>query len=265
MLDILCGFSVGPSCFAFWELPSALTSHCSIRFLYFSYAFHFQELSPVLCPLPCLLLPDNGYCRFLLFSVLPLCSFFSRSCWCLSLMFPLVTGTGSPWLSKSDQFTCAIVGFARERSGGISFFGRASRCCYLPGSVLLTCLPFFFFLGWSFSPEKNPLVTSCCLKRKGQCCACWVGKRPDGLTLHLGPCFEHSSSYTHMLLCLLYQAWGSSQVVSVKHITPAPARWWRSGHSTPWGVHKLPSLVLFQASLVLFCFWLSSLLCSPCP
>lgn len=98
MLDILCGFSVGPSCFAFWELPSALTSHCSIRFLYFSYAFHFQELSPVLCPLPCLLLPDNGYCRFLLFSVFTSLFFFL-----LIMLVPVSHVSSSDWYSLAPH------------------------------------------------------------------------------------------------------------------------------------------------------------------
>lgn len=37
----------------------------------------------------------------------------------------------------------------------------------------------------------------------------------------LGPVLS-TAPHTHMLLCLLYQAWGSSQVVSLKHIAPLP-------------------------------------------
>lgn len=69
-------------------------------------------------------------------------------------------------------------------------------CGYLFASV--------FFLGWSFSPEKNPLVTGHCVKTTDQL---W-GKRPEGLTFHFLPCFEHSSSVPRSS-----QAWGSFEVV----------------------------------------------------
>lgn len=131
------------------------------------------------------------------------------------------------------------------------------------GFCVVNLFAFVSFLGWSFSPEKNPLVT-CYLKTKAQCCECWGGKKPGGIILYLMPCFEPSSSFSPAP-CLLSQARGSPQVVSPKHISPVLPGEGEVVIWLSWGAHKLLSLVLFRTLFLPFSVWFSSPLCSPCP
>lgn len=170
MLHILCGFSFGPFCFVFWEFPSALTLLSD----FFMPPVLFTSRSSFLFSVLHLIffsLSDNINYRFLLSSALPISFFVFWLCWSLSFRFPLWLIPGSRLtVEEWSVYMCDGGALWKEVMWEPGLFLAGAQMSLPPGFQVPCCylIAFVFFLGWSFSPEKNPFVTGHCVKTTDQ-------------------------------------------------------------------------------------------------